>query len=69
MSGTMPPTRNTDFQPNAGMIRAANRPPSIAPNGNPQNIAPIAVARQRAGAYSPAQRDAVGERTTQSDAC
>ena len=47
-----PPSTRTLRQPKCGIIQAARNPPKAAPNGNPQNMALVMVARRRSGQNS-----------------
>ena len=51
-NGAMPPTTNTERQPNCGISHAASRPPSAAPTEKPQNMIITMVARRRCGLNS-----------------
>ena len=59
-TGNVPPTMNTDSQPNRGMIGAATKPPTAAPREKPQIIAVTAVALLRRGMYSEVSAIAFG---------
>ena len=56
----IPPTMKTDGHPKTGMIEAATRPPTAAPNENPQIIIVTAPARRRRGMYSEVSAMAFG---------
>ncbi len=58
--GTMPPTRKTERQPNAGMRAAATSPPSAAPTEKPTNMVMTMVARRRCGLNSDVSATALG---------
>jgi hypothetical protein len=59
-SGVIPPTMNTERQPNCGIMAAAISPPSAAPTEKPQNIVITIVARRRCGLNSDVSATAFG---------
>src|SRR5213083_970761 len=61
MTGIVPPTRNTDCQPNWRITAAATQPATAEPKENPQNIVMTAAFRVRFGMYS--EPKAIRDRT------
>src|SRR6266516_4613679 len=59
-TGRIPPTINTDCQPNCEISPAATKPPTAAPMEKPVNIVMTAVARNFLGAYSEVRAMALG---------
>ena len=59
-SGVVPPSTRTLRQPHCGIIQAARKPPKAAPNGKPQNMALVSVARRPSGQYSLIKVTALG---------
>src|SRR6202049_3902239 len=59
-SGVIPPSTRTLRQPHCGIIQAARKPPKAAPNGKPQNMALVIVARRPSGQYSLIKVTALG---------
>src|SRR5437899_8338507 len=59
-TGIVPPTRNTDCQPNWRMTPAETQPATAEPNEKPQNMVMTAAFRVRFGMYSDVRAIAFG---------